>query len=78
MMKLKVLGTEAAPAGSDIGRAKLVRLVNPTTTAQVVTVTGDTSATFTLLGNSVEYVVKDSEATITAGGGVLAVSVAYQ
>ena len=74
-------GTDAANA-STFGSATVVRLVNTTSTARVVTVAtavgGSTVGTFTILGNTVEFVDKKStEAIFAAHASVLGTSVGY-
>ena len=74
-------GTDAAGA-STFGSATVVRLVNTTSTARVVTVAtavgGSTVGTFTLLGNTVEFVEKKTtEAIFAAHASVLGTSVGY-
>ena len=74
-------GTDAAGA-SLFGSATVVRLVNTTSTARVVTVAtavgGSTVGTFTLLGNTVEFVEKKTtEAIFAAHASVLGTSVGY-
>ena len=74
-------GTDAAGA-STFGSATVVRLVNTTSTARVVTVAtavgGSTVGTFTILGNTVEFVDKKStEAIFAAHASVLGTSVGY-
>ena len=74
-------GTDAAGA-STFGSATVVRLVNTTSTARVVTVATavgvTTVGTFTLLGNTVEFVDKKStQAIFAAHASVLGTSVGY-
>ena len=74
-------GTNAA-GSSLFGNATVVRLVNTTSTARVVTVAtavgGSTVGTFTLLGNTVEFVEKKTtEAIFAAHASVLGTSVGY-
>ena len=86
-MNTLIKGAEAAcgtdAAGSSLfGSATAVRLVNTTSTARVVTVAtavgGTTVGTFTLLGNTVEFVDKKStEAIFAAHASVLGTSVGY-
>jgi hypothetical protein len=87
MTRTLVTGTEAA-CGTDaanastFGSATVVRLVNTTSTARVVTVAtavgGSTVGTFTLLGNTVEFVDKKStQAIFAAHASVLGTSVGY-
>ena len=74
-------GVDAANA-STFGSATVVRLVNTTSTARVVTVAtavgGTTVGTFTLLGNTVEFVdKKPTQAIFAAHASVLGTSVGY-
>ena len=74
-------GVDAANA-STFGSATVGRLVNTTSTARVVTVAtavgGTTVGTFTLLGNTVEFVDKKStQAIFAAHASVLGTSVGY-
>ena len=87
MTRTLVTGTEAACGvdaanASTFGSATVVRLVNTTSTARVVTVAtavgGTTVGTFTLLGNTVEFVDKKStQAIFAAHASVLGTSVGY-
>ena len=87
MTRTLVIGTEAACGvdaanASTFGSATVVRLVNTTSTARVVTVAtavgGTTVGTFTLLGNTVEFVDKKStQAIFAAHASVLGTSVGY-
>ena len=87
MTRTLVTGSEAAcgtdTAGSStFGSATVVRLVNTTSTARVVTVAasvgGSTVGTFTLLGNTVEFVEKKTtEAIFAAHNSVLGTAVGY-
>ena len=75
-------GVNAANA-STFGSATVVRLVNTTATARVVTVVDSvggstTIGSFTLLGNTVEFVEKKStEAIYAADASVLGAKVGY-
>ena len=75
-------GTDAAGA-SLFGGASAVRLINTTSTARVVTVVDEvggstTIGSFTMLGNSVEFVEKKStEAIYAADASVLGAKVGY-
>ena len=75
-------GTDAAGA-STFSSATVVRLVNTTATARVVTVVDSvggstTIGSFTLLGNTVEFVEKKStEAIYAADASVLGAKVGY-
>ena len=75
-------GTDAAGA-STFSSATVVRLINTTATARVVTVVDSvggstTSGSFTLLGNTVEFVEKKStEAIYAADASVLGAKVGY-
>ena len=87
MTRTLVTGTEAACGvdaanASTFGSATVVRLVNTTSTARLVTVAtavgGSTVGTFTLLGNTVEFVDKKStQAIFAAHASVLGTSVGY-
>mgnify|MGYP001210168791 CR=1 FL=1 len=87
MTRTLVIGSEAAcgtdaAGASTFGSATVVRLVNTTSTARVVTVAtavgGSTVGTFTLLGNTVEFVDKKStQAIFAAHASVLGTSVGY-
>ena len=75
-------GTDAAGA-STFSSATVVRLINTTSTARVVTVVDEvggstTIGSFTMLGNSVEFVEKKStEAIFAADASVLGSKVGY-
>ena len=75
-------GTDAAGA-STFSSATVVRLINTTSTARVVTVVDSvggstTIGSFTLLGNTVEFVEKKStEAIYAADASVLGAKVGY-
>ena len=87
MTRTLVTGSEAACGvdaanASTFGSATVVRLVNTTSTARVVTVAtavgGTTVGTFTLLGNTVEFVdKKTTQAIFAAHASVLGTSVGY-
>ena len=87
MTRTLVTGTEAACGvdaanASTFGSATVVRLVNTTSTARVVTVAasvgGSTVGTFTLLGNTAEFVdKKPTQAIFAAHASVLGTSVGY-
>ncbi len=87
MTRTLVTGSEAACGvdaanASTFGSATVVRLVNTTSTARVVTVAtavgGTTVGTFTLLGNTVEFVdKKPTQAIFAAHATVLGTSVGY-
>ena len=87
MTRTLVTGSEAACGvdaanASTFGSATVVRLVNTTSTARVVTVAtavgGSTVGTFTLLGNTVEFVdKKPTQAIFAAHASVLGTSVGY-
>jgi len=87
MTRTLVTGTEAACGvdaanASTFGSATVVRLVNTTSTARVVYVAtavgGTTVGTFTLLGNTVEFVdKKTTQAIFAAHASVLGTSVGY-
>ena len=75
-------GTDAAGA-STFSSATVVRLINTTSTARVVTVVDEvggstTIGSFTMLGNSVEFVEKKStEAIFAADASVLGSAAGY-
>ena len=74
-------GTNAA-GGSTFGNATVVRLCNNSSTARLVTVAtavgGTTVGSFTMPGNTVEFVEKKSTEAIFAGANtVLGSSVGY-
>ena len=75
-------GTDAA-GSSTFSSATVVRLINTTATARVVTVIDEvggstTIGSFTMLGNSVEFVEKKStEAIYAADASVLGAKVGY-
>ena len=87
MTRTLVTGSEAACGvdaanASTFGSATVARLVNTTSTARVVTVAtavgGTTVGTFTLLGNTVEFVdKKPTQAIFAAHASVLGTSVGY-
>ena len=87
MTRTLVTGSEAACGvdaanASTFGSATVVRLVNTTSTARVVTVAtavgGTTVGTFTLLGNTVEFVdKKPTQAIFAAHASVLGTAVGY-
>ena len=87
MTRTLVTGSEAACGvdaanASTFGSATVVRLVNTTSTARLVTVAaavgGSTVGTFTLLGNTVEFVdKKPTQAIFAAHASVLGTSVGY-
>ena len=87
MTRTLVTGTEAAcgtdaAGASTFGSATVVRLVNTTSTARVVTVAtavgGTTVGSFTMPGNTVEFVEKKStEAIFAADTSVLGSPVGY-
>jgi len=78
---IKLLGSEAGIASaSNVGHAKLVRVLNNKTSVQVITqknVGGTTLATVTLAAHEIAYIQKPSTDTLTGAATSLAVSVAY-
>lgn len=80
-MIIKPLGTEinTLNVANNIGSASLVRLVNTTATAQLVTIRngGTTVATMTIAGNETLFLEKTPSHTIQSVATVLAVAVAF-
>ena len=78
---IRLLGSEAGFASaSNVGHAKLVRVLNNTGAVQVITqknAGGTTLATVTLAAAEVAYIAKASTDTLTGAATSLAVSVAY-
>lgn len=78
---IRLLGSEAGLASaSNVGHAKLVRVLNNTGAVQVITqknAGGTTLATVTLAAAEVAYIAKASTDTLTGASTSLAVSVAY-
>ena len=78
---IRLLGSEAGLASaSNVGHAKLVRVLNNTGAVQVITQKnegGTTLATVTLAAAEVAYIAKASTDTLTGAATSLAVSVAY-
>ena len=78
---IRLLGSEAGLASaSNVGHAKLVRVLNNTGAVQVITqknAGGTTLATVTLAAAEVAYIAKASTDTLTGAATSLAVSVAY-
>ena len=78
---LKLLGSEGNLASaSNVGFAKLVRVLNNKASVQVITqknAGGTTLATVTLAAAEVAYIAKASTDTLTGAATSLAVSVAY-
>jgi len=81
MTVLRLLGSEAGLASaSNVGRAKLVRVLNNKTSVQVITqknAGGTTLATVTLAAAEVAYIAKASDDTLTGAATSLAVGVAF-
>ncbi len=81
MTVLRLLGSEAGLASaSNVGRAKLVRVLNNKTSVQVITqknAGGTTLATITLAAAEVAYIAKASDDTLTGAATSLAVGVAF-
>ena len=81
MTVLRLLGSEAGLASaSNVGGAKLVRVLNNKTSVQVITqkaAGGATLATVTLAAGEVAYIAKASDDTLTGAATSLAVSVAF-
>ena len=78
---IRLLGSEAGLASaSNVGHAKLVRVLNNTGAVQVITqknAGGTTLATVTLAAAEVAYIAKASTDTLTGAATSLAVSVAH-
>ena len=82
---LKLLGSEAtlSTTASNVGRAKLVRVLNTDTTARLVTIKSgsDTLGTITLAPSEVQNIMKlpaeTLEVATAASTKVKAVSIAY-
>jgi hypothetical protein len=67
-------------SASNVGFAKLVRVLNNKTTVQVITqknAGGTTLATVTLAAGEVVHIAKDGTDTLTGAATSLAVSVSY-
>ncbi len=81
MTVLRLLGSEAGLASaSNVGGAKLVRVLNNKTSVQVITqkaAGGTTLATVTMAAGEIAYIAKASSDTLTGAATSLAVSVAY-
>tara|TARA_B100000780_G_C20655136_1_gene260903 strand:- start:29 stop:274 length:246 start_codon:yes stop_codon:yes gene_type:complete len=81
MKTLNLQGSEAAIAtASNVGFAKLVRVLNNKTSVQLITqknAGGTTIATVTLAGNAVAYIAKTGSDTLTGAATTLAVGVTY-
>jgi hypothetical protein len=84
-MRIRLLGSEVAlstSSGNTFGNATVVRLVNPTAGAVVITLreSDDTTAvgTFTIAAGQTEFLEKDSDQRIrSASTSVLGVKVGY-
>jgi len=81
MAVIRLLGSEAGIASaSNVGFAKLVRVLNNKTSVQVITqknAGGTTLATVTLKAAEVAYIQKAPSDTLTGAATSLAVSVAF-
>ena len=81
MSVIRLLGSEAGLASaSNVGFAKLVRVLNNKTSVQVITQKnsgGTTLATVTLAAAEVAYIQKAPADTLTGAATSLAVSVAF-
>jgi hypothetical protein len=81
MAVLRLLGSEGTLASaSNVGHAKLVRVLNNKTSVQVIThknAGGTTLATVTMAAAEVAYIAKASTDTLTGAATSLAVSVAF-
>jgi len=78
---VKLLGSEVNLASAtNVGNAKLVRVLNNKTSVQVITqknAGGTTLATVTLAAGEVAYIEKGGQDTLTGLASSLAVSVAF-
>ena len=81
MKTLNLQGSEGTLAtASNVGFAKLVRVLNNKATVQLIThknAAGTTLATVTLTGNEVAYIAKAGTDTLTGIATSLAVGVTY-
>jgi len=81
MAVLRLLGSQGTLASaSNVGFAKLVRVLNNKTSVQVITqknAGGTTLATVTLAAGEVAYIAKAPDDTLTGVATSLAVSVAF-
>ena len=78
---VRLLGSEGNLASaSNVGFAKLVRVLNNKTSVQVITqknAGGTTLATVTVKTKEVEYIAKASTDTLEGGAALLVVSIAF-
>ena len=81
MAVLRLLGSEGnLSSASNVGFAKLVRVLNNKTSVQVITqknANGDTLATVTLAAGEIAFIQKAPSDTLTGVATSLAVSVAF-
>jgi hypothetical protein len=81
MTVLRLNGSEGnLGSASNVGFAKLVRVLNNKTSVQVIThknAGGTTLATVTLAAGEVAYIAKSGSDTLTGAATSLAVNVAY-
>ena len=81
MSVLRLLGSEAGLASaSNVGRAKLVRVLNNKTSVQLITQKnsgGTTIATITLAAGESALIAKGASDTLTGAATSLAVGVAF-
>ncbi len=81
MAVLRLLGSEGnLSSASNVGFAKLVRVLNNKTSVQVITqknAGGDTLATVTLAAGEIAFIQKAPSDTLTGVATSLAVSVAF-
>ena len=81
MAVLRLLGSEGnLSSASNVGFAKLVRVLNNKTSVQVITqknAGGDTLATVTLAAGEIAFIQKAPTDTLTGVATSLAVSVAF-
>ena len=81
MAVLRLLGSEGnLSSASNVGRAKLVRVLNNKTSVQVITQKnsgGTTIATVTMAAGEIAFIAKAPGDTLTGAATSLAVSVAF-
>ena len=81
MAVLRLLGSEGNLASaSNVGRAKLVRVLNNKTSVQVITQKnsgGTTIATVTMAAGEIAFIAKAPDDTLTGAATSLAVNVAF-
>ena len=81
MAVLRLLGSEGnLSSASNVGRAKLVRVLNNKTSVQVITQKnsgGTTIATVTMAAGEIAFIAKAPDDTLTGAATSLAVNVAF-